>query len=57
MIDDGVLNGIRYRLEHPEQIPSNSWYTVFRQDIQTLLEEIENERREKARRESERRRT
>lgn len=45
-----LIRSIKYRLEHPEEIPSKSWYTVFRQDIQTLLEEIENERREQERR-------
>lgn len=39
------LTGIRYRLEHPESVPGKSWWTVYREDIKSLLEEIENERR------------
>lgn len=54
MARDEVIYAIRYRLEHPESIPGKSWYTVYREDIKTLLEEIENERREAARK-SERR--
>lgn len=40
-----IIAAIKYRLEHPESIPGKSWWTVYRQDIQTLLQEIENEQR------------
>ena len=46
------LLAIIYRLEHPESVPSGSWWAVYRQDIETLVEfieklqeELENERR------------
>lgn len=44
-----LVRAIKHRLEHPEEIPGKSWYTVYREDIQMLLkliEENENERRE-----------
>lgn len=47
-----LIRAIEYRLEHPEQVPEKSWFTVFRSDIQTLLqliEENENEQRERQR--------
>jgi len=43
-----LIQGIKYRLEHPEEIPGKSWFTVYREDVKLLLqllEENENERR------------
>lgn len=43
-----LIRAIKYRFDHPEEIPGKSWYTVHRADIETLLkiiEENENERR------------
>lgn len=43
------IRAIQYRLDHPEEVPGKSWYTIFRADVQRLLkiiEEIENEQRE-----------
>ena len=44
-----LIRAIKYRLEHPESIPGKSWFTVYREDIKTLLEEIEYERRKRQR--------
>lgn len=46
-----LIQAIRFRWEHPELIPEKSWWTVCRQDIETLLkimEERENERRKES---------
>lgn len=52
MAENEIIRAIKYRLNHPEEVPSKSWWAVYRQDIQTLLEELENERN-KAEREKE----
>ncbi len=47
-----LIAAIKYRLEHPNEIPGKSHFAVYRGDIETLLkiiEENENERRNQKR--------
>ena len=49
-----TIRAIKYRLEHPEEIPGKSWFTVYRADVQTLLQIIEENENERRKREGQR---
>lgn len=49
-----LLRAIKFRLDHPEFIPTKSWFTTYRADVQMLLKIIEENENEQRKRKNER---